>query len=102
MNRVCRSLYASRSLHGHQPTSERRLRGLCRSTTSDPSPPAATATANILHPLNISATEPAVSFRQACLNDLPGNGTVVGFTFGENNHGWTRAWRHSGVSAAWG
>jgi hypothetical protein len=29
MNRICRSLYASRGLHGHQATSERRLRALC-------------------------------------------------------------------------
>jgi len=29
MNRICRSLYASRGLHGHQANSERRLRGLC-------------------------------------------------------------------------
>lgn len=29
MNRICRSLYASRGIHGHQVTSERRLRGLC-------------------------------------------------------------------------
>ena len=29
MNRICRSLYASRGLHGHQQSSERRLRGLC-------------------------------------------------------------------------
>ena len=29
MNRICRSLYASRGIHGHQATSERRLRGLC-------------------------------------------------------------------------
>ena len=29
MNRIRRSLYASRGLHGHQKTSERRLRGLC-------------------------------------------------------------------------
>ena len=29
MNRICRSLYASRGIHGHQATSERRLRGQC-------------------------------------------------------------------------
>jgi hypothetical protein len=29
MNRIKRSLYASRGLHGHQASSERRLRGLC-------------------------------------------------------------------------
>jgi hypothetical protein len=29
MNRMRRSLYASRGIHGHQATSERRLRGLC-------------------------------------------------------------------------
>jgi len=29
MNRICRSLYASRGLHGHQATSERRLRAIC-------------------------------------------------------------------------
>ena len=29
MNRIARSLYASRGLHGHQATSERRLRALC-------------------------------------------------------------------------
>jgi hypothetical protein len=29
MNRIGRSLYASRGLHGHQATSERRLRALC-------------------------------------------------------------------------
>lgn len=29
MNRIARSLYSSRGLHGHQATSERRLRALC-------------------------------------------------------------------------
>jgi len=29
MNRITRSLYASRGLHGHQATSERRLRAIC-------------------------------------------------------------------------
>ena len=29
MNRICRSRSASRGIHGHQATSERRLRGLC-------------------------------------------------------------------------
>ena len=29
MNRITRRLYASRGLHGHQATSERRLRAIC-------------------------------------------------------------------------
>ena len=42
-----------------------------------------------------------VSFRQACLTQFSGLGTLVGFLFEEDNHGWTKAWRHSEGSGTW-
>ncbi len=45
--------------------------------------------------------ESVVSFRQACLTQFSGLGTLVGFLFEEDNHGWTKAWRHSEGSGTW-
>ena len=42
-----------------------------------------------------------VSFRQACLKQFRDFATVVGFDFGEHNHGWTEAWRYSEVAGTW-
>jgi hypothetical protein len=42
-----------------------------------------------------------VSFRQACMNDFRVTVTVVGFTFLEDDHGWTTAWQHFRFAGTW-